>query len=159
MSILRVDDRLIHGQVSVGWVRRLKIKRIVLANDAVAEDPLERRLYEQAVPAGVEVEILPLKAVAGFLASNSDPNSTMVLVKELKDALKLLQYGIEVEAINIGGLHFQPGKRPITPYIHVDSQDLECMRKILEYGVRLEGREVPDGPMVDLGALLWRWSR
>lgn len=151
--IFRVDDRLIHGQVTAGWVRPLGIERIVLVNDTVALDEWERETYSLAVPAGVKTVILSISEGIEFLKNTNDKKKTMVVVTSLKDTVELLEGGIMIKKIHIGGLHFETGRRCIAPYICFNGNDGQYLKKIAERGIKIEGREIPGGPSLDIVAL------
>ncbi|MEO0092000.1 MAG: PTS sugar transporter subunit IIB [candidate division WOR-3 bacterium] len=152
--IIRVDDRLIHGQVTAGWIRPLAIERIVLANDTVANDEWEREIYTLAVPPEIELKIETIEKTIDLLKNSQDNKKTMVLVNSLKDALRIVEGGISVEKLNIGGLHYQEGKKAFANYIFLSDEDVEYAKRIIDYGVKLEGREIPGAPVINLNELI-----
>lgn len=152
--IIRVDDRLIHGQVTAGWVRPLGIERIVLANDAVATDTWQKEIYSLAVPAEIEVKIFIVTEAIEYLKMINDKKKTIVVINSLKDALAIVKSGIKVAKLNIGGLHFEVGKRPFATYIFLSDEDIKCAKEIIDLGVSLEGREIPGSPMINLDNLI-----
>jgi PTS system mannose-specific IIB component len=154
--IFRVDDRLIHGQVTAGWVRPLGIERIVLVNNEVAADEWERESYSLAVPAGVKTVILSVTEGIEFLKNTNDKKKTMVVVASLKDTVELIVGGIMIKKIHVGGLHFETGRRCIAPYICFNGTDGEFLKKIVDRGIKIEGREIPGGPSLDVWTLFER---
>jgi len=156
--LLRIDDRLIHGQVTAGWVEPLGLERIVLVNDAVAADRVEREIYSAAVPAGVELVVLPVADAVTALKSLAGKR-TMCLVAGAKDALRLVQQGIGVREVNVGGIHGGPGRREFLPYVFLTDEEVAVCRSIAAGGVRLEARMLPGSEAHDLAGLLERESR
>jgi mannose/fructose/N-acetylgalactosamine-specific phosphotransferase system component IIB len=152
--IIRIDDRLIHGQVTAGWVRPLGIERIVLANDAVANDTWQKEIYSMAVPTEIEVKIFVVEQAVEYLKSLNDKKKTMVVINSLKDALAIVKAGIKLLKLNIGGLHFEPGKKSFASYIFLSDDDIKKAKEILESGVTLEGREIPGSPAINLDNLI-----
>ena len=150
MSIVlaRIDDRLIHGQVTVGWSQRLRPDRIVLVNDDVAEDPWQTRVYASSVPPSVEVAVLTVAAAAPLLRGMAAPAAggrAILLTANPGDMLALVRAGVGLSWINIGGLHHVPGKHALLPYVYVDAGDLGVFRELLAHGCALVARQVPGG--------------
>jgi mannose/fructose/N-acetylgalactosamine-specific phosphotransferase system component IIB len=153
--ILRIDDRLVHGQVTAGWVQPLGIDRIVLVNDAVAADEFEREIYAAAVPKGVELTILP---VGGAVPAIRELRArrTMCLVASAVDALRLLEAGLRVEVVNVGGIHGGPGRRRFLPFVSLSAQEEADCRAIVARGASLDARMLPGSDACDLADLLDR---
>lgn len=154
-ALLRIDDRLLHGQVALGWVIALGSKLIVLANDEVAGDAWLAEIYAGAAPADVRIEILTLKETAGRFGEFCDESlAAIVLVKTAEDALDLVEMGAMTETVNVGGMHFEQGKRRLLPYLYVNERDEIALRRLLGLGVKIEAQDVPGGKSHDLAALL-----
>lgn len=151
---MRIDDRLIHGQVTAGWVRPLGIEQIVLANDTVADDEWEREIYTLAVPSEIDVKILKIAEAGEYIKNNQDQKKMIVLVSSVKDALRLAEMDLHINKINIGGLHYENGKRSFTTYIFLSDDDIQYARKLLDLGIILEGREIPGSPSVIINDLI-----
>ncbi len=152
--IVRIDDRLIHGQVTAGWVRPLGIERIILANDQVANDEWEREIYALAVPPEIEAKIVTVNEAVGLLNNMHNEKKTMVLINSLPDALRLLDGGVLIRKINIGGLHYTDGKKSFTSFIFLSDTEIQLARNLLTRGVILEGREIPGSPSINLADIL-----
>jgi PTS system mannose-specific IIB component len=152
--IVRIDDRLIHGQVTAGWVRPLGIERIMLANDQIAQDEWQQEIYTLAVPPEIEVKIAMVSEAVHFLKGWQDGKKTMILINSFKDALHLVEQGVKINKVNVGGLHYEQGKREFTSYIFLSSDDVRDAQQLLGYGVVLEGREIPGGPSIILDSLI-----
>ncbi len=146
--IIRIDDRLIHGQVTAGWVRPLGIEQIILANDLVASDEWERNLYTLAVPPEVVIKIFSITDAVEFIKNYTNNKKTMMLINSLYDALKIVESGIKVSKINIGGLHFGASKKQLATYIFFSDDDINYSKKIIANGVILEGYEIPGSPKI-----------
>ncbi|MFO7654380.1 MAG: PTS sugar transporter subunit IIB [Candidatus Krumholzibacteriia bacterium] len=146
--LARIDDRLIHGQVTVGWSQHLRPERIVLANDVVAGDDWQRRVYASSVPPSIEVAVITV-AEAGFLLRPADRNGggarTILLTAAPEDMLALVRAGVDLSRVNVGGMHHQPGKHALLPYVYVGDTDLEVFRSLLRSGCHLVAQQVPGG--------------
>jgi mannose/fructose/N-acetylgalactosamine-specific phosphotransferase system component IIB len=139
----RVDDRLIHGQVVLGWGQRLSPRRIWVVDDRAASDAWERDLLRSAVP-DVQVLVCAVNEAAAAHASEAaTPGSAFLLVRSLATALALVEAGARISAFNLGGLHFAPGKEKINDYIYLDPGDREAARALLARGIALSVQDVP----------------
>ena len=154
-ALTRIDDRLLHGQVSMGWAPALGSKLIVISNDKVAGDRWLSGIYTDAAPQGVRLQVLTLKETADRFAELSDESlAVIVLVKTPADAVLLWEMGARPDAVNVGGMHFAEGKRRLLPYLFVDDEDVRALRRLMDWGVTVEAQDLPGGGRHDLGALL-----
>ena len=150
----RVDDRLIHGQVVIAYGTRLHPKRIWVADDAAAASPWERSLLLSAAP-GVEVRVVTVaEAAAAYAAEAGETGGAFLLVRDLAAALALVEAGAAVPSLNLGGLHYAPGKSKVNEYIYLDDQDRNTARALLERGVTLDVQDVPATRLQSLRALV-----
>lgn len=152
--LYRVDERLIHGQVIVGWGNRLKPDQIVLANDQVASNPWERELYLACVPPEIKTVILTVDEAALLISKDQcQPEKTFVLVDSPADILRMLQQGVKIKSVNVGGIHSKPGRKKILPYLFLSPQEISAFKSIISSGVECECRDVPLAEKHDLSSL------
>ena len=154
MSVVlaRIDDRLIHGQVIVGWSQKLRPDRIVLANDAVAADSWQSRVYASTVPPHIQIAILSLDDAVDQLVAGEAwaADRNLVLTASPGDMAALVAGGLDHAAINVGGMHFADGKREMLPFVFVDQTDLAALNRLLEMGRELFAQQVPGAGAVTL---------
>jgi mannose/fructose/N-acetylgalactosamine-specific phosphotransferase system component IIB len=159
VELLRIDDRLVHGQVVEGWLKALRINHIVVVSDSVEADETQKALYLLAVPYGVQ---LTFATVAGAAqAWNADlwkEDRALVLVSTPEEALRLFESGAPVKSVNLGGLHFRSGRVQILKGISIDDQDVRALKKLSAGGVVLEARPLPLDEPVDIALYLQRWQ-
>ncbi|MBS1128251.1 MAG: hypothetical protein H6R44_1166 [Nitrospirae bacterium] len=142
--LARIDDRLIHGQVIEGWVNFLKATCILVADDKVAANPLQRSIMEISVPERLKVIIGKVEEICEKVRSSSlDAERAILLFSNPVDVVRCLKAGLSFPKINLGGLHFVPGKRKIMDVLAVDDADLEALQDILRQGVKVEIQTVP----------------
>jgi mannose/fructose/sorbose-specific phosphotransferase system IIB component len=142
IQLIRIDDRLIHGQVVVGWSKSLNIQRLVVVNDAIAKNAMQRTLMEMAVPSNLRVSFFTVEeAVAA--AAGSDPERALVLFSTPSDLLSYVDKGGRAVSVNVGGLHFTEGRRQVCKVVCVTSEDVEAFRKLRQKGIEMEIRAVP----------------
>ena len=150
VALLRVDDRLIHGQVATAWLSSLGSRRIVVASDSVAKDELRKRVVALTAPKNVEVTILDLegavKALTGPLSSETV--KVMVLCTTPQEALYLVKAGIGITTVNvgnvggIGNMQGAKGKKQIFKSIAVGEEDVKAFQEMHDLGVKCDVRGV-----------------
>jgi mannose/fructose/N-acetylgalactosamine-specific phosphotransferase system component IIB len=144
--LARIDDRYIHGQVTVGWSERLRPHRIILASNSIAADAWQSRVYASSVPPSVTVSVLSLaRAAAALRGEEVAGDRTIVLTGSPAEMSDLHHLGAPLGPINIGGLHFGPGKVEMLPFVFLDRRDLDALRRLLGSGTTLTAQQVPGG--------------
>ena len=144
LTLFRIDDRLIHAQVVVGWGRKLRPDRIILADDRVAAEDWERELYSSAAEPDFKATVLTLaEAVEQVGGGVFDSEKVFLLVRGPSEALQMLDMGMEATEINVGGLHFREGREKITDNVWVDEDERRLLRDIAKRGITLEARALP----------------
>jgi len=144
--ILRIDDRLIHGQVIVGWGEKLKLRRIILASDRVAHDEMLAELYSSLIPPEIEARVLEIGHAAELLELQPLAGKQMVVVENIPDAVTLLESGMKTSMIIIGGLHFIEGSKRVLSYVFFDEARKEHCRRLLDQGVPVVCQDLPSNP-------------
>jgi len=150
--LARVDDRLIHGQVTVGWCQQLQPDRLLLANNAIAADAWQCRVYASSVPPRIQVSILSVAEAVNLLkGSEAEQEKVMVLTGSLPEMVDLVRLGAPITRVNLGGIHFAPGKRELYPFVYLDDLDLRALCRLAELGVDVFAQQVPGGREHGLG--------
>jgi mannose/fructose/N-acetylgalactosamine-specific phosphotransferase system component IIB len=150
----RVDDRLIHGQVVVAWGNHLAPRRIWVVDDVSAANAWERDLLASTGPPGVEIKVVSVaQAIESYRSEAEATGPAFLLLRDLKTALALAEAGLALHTLNLGGLHYAPGKSKINEYVYLDEADRERARRLIAYGVLLEVQDVPASRSVPLAAL------
>jgi len=154
--LLRVDERLIHGQVVVGWGGPLHIDRFVVVDDAIAASAWEQELYCLGVPAEMEASFASVDQARGQVAEWRDGTKrVIVLVRDVGTALRLAEGGLlEGVEINLGGIHHAEGRRAVLPYLHLGDGDGDALRRIAATGAKVSARDLPASRKVPLDELL-----
>ncbi len=159
IEVLRIDDRLIHGQVVEGWISKLDIAAIWVANERIAGDFLQKTLMEMAVPSRIELFVGDIPEVLQkYNSENVKNKKIMILVDSPKDAFLLIDGGLQIESINVGGMHFSDGKIQILEFMSIDVQDLEYFRAISNKNIKIEGRPLPDFEKIDIMKKIMRFE-
>ena len=147
LCLVRIDDRLIHGQVVLGWARALKPDRIVVANDRVAESSWERRVYTTSVPGHLKVSFLGLEETARQLLNNLFKKETVLILFETPaDVRAVVEKGVSFEEVNVGGIHYRQGAAELLPYVFLTDEDRGDLRELVKRNVRLSAQDIPGNP-------------
>ena len=153
--LFRVDERLIHGQVVVGWGGPLHADRIVVVDDALAASAWEQELYCLGVPPEIEARFVSVQgardAFAGWAGVG---HRTIVLVRDVATARRLAEHGLlrGVE-VNLGGVHHAAGRTALLPYLHLTGEEMESLREIGASGATVTARDLPANRGVSLEEL------
>jgi len=153
LVLARVDERLLHGQVSAGWVPILGVRRILVADDALAADDWERDLVASAAPPGIEVEIRSL-ADAVLRLREADEERALLLVRNPRGMLALVQAGAPITAVNLGGLHYHEGARRFLDYVFLTPEDIEALEGLVRNHVHVKAQDLPGHPGIEIDRLL-----
>lgn len=141
---MRIDNRLIHGQVTVSWVGSIGADHLLVVNDEVAEDPIQKQMLPMAARR-VKTSVLSIDEAVEYIEKAQDREKIMIIAKFPLDALKLLERGIKPLEINVGNQAPLPGTKykMVTKSIAVTPEDAEIYRKIESMGYKLTSRMMP----------------
>lgn len=154
-SIIRIDDRLIHGQVIVGWGSFLNPDLIIVGNDEIANVEIEQELCRSIMPPTIEIKFMTLEETArALLMEQFETRRYILLIESPDDALKILNKGVKLKSINIGGIHFKSGAEQYLTYVYLNKSEKACLKEILKKGVELECRDLPQSKKIFLKELL-----
>jgi mannose/fructose/N-acetylgalactosamine-specific phosphotransferase system component IIB len=144
VQLFRIDDRLIHGQVVIGWVKYLKSKRIILCDDDVVQTEWEKELYLSCVPGHLEAIVFNLNEAAAYLLNKLQQNNkTIVLVKSPIVLAKLVDTGYIPKQVNLGGVHFAENRKKVLPYLFLSPSEIECIKSLQNKGICLYCQDIP----------------
>jgi mannose/fructose/N-acetylgalactosamine-specific phosphotransferase system component IIB len=155
LLLARIDDRLIHGQVAHGWGRPLGATFLAIVSDTLRASPADAELYLMAAPEGAEARVVSVEEALGpEFRRQVESNRSLLLFPGPEEALRLSIGGFPLSEVNVGGLHFAPGRRELLPYVYLDEADAERLRRLAARGVKLVARDLPSNPAHDLAPLL-----
>lgn len=138
IALVRVDGRLIHGQVTVGYTRRYGIDLIVIANDYLAGSSFEKSLMKMAAPAGVDIDVISIEETANKIREDKfGGNKTLLLVKSPVDLVKLIDEGCQFDEVNVGGVINEGAKIKLTKEVIATEEELTAWKKLNDSGVKM----------------------
>ncbi|MBF0818267.1 PTS system mannose/fructose/N-acetylgalactosamine-transporter subunit IIB [Streptococcus acidominimus] len=151
----RIDGRLIHGQVANLWTTKLNISRIMVVDDEVVNNDIEKSGLKLACPAGVKLSILPVeKAAANILAGKYDSQRLLIVAKRPAPFLGLVERGVELPELNVGNMSQSPETRSVTRSVNVLEEDIKDFDELNAKGVKLIHQMVPGDTAKDFLPLL-----
>jgi PTS system mannose-specific IIB component len=153
---MRIDNRLIHGQVTVKWVGAVGADHLIVTNDDVAKDEIQRMILPQAAR-GVKTSILGVDDTLRYCEGPAAANEKIMLIAKLpSDALRLLQGGLKPQEINVGNQAPVPATKftMVTRSIAVTADDARVYREIAGMGTPLHSKMMPTDKPVDFLGLL-----
>jgi len=142
--LIRVDNRLIHGQILEGWMPFTKATMIVVADNLAASNSFQKRVMEIAVPAEVKLKVEGVEdAVLDLKEDKFHDEKIMVIFSRLQDLVAAVRKGMFCSSINLGNLIYTSGKRQVTPSIALNDNDVDDLEALLRNGVHIDVRGVP----------------
>jgi len=155
VDLYRVDDRLIHGQVVVGWGQPLNVRLIILVDNDVACCDWEQDLYRMGVPPEMELRFADVAtAVHDHQSYVKDPRHSIVLTGDVATMRALVSEIKPARGVNIGGLHHRPGRSPKLRYVFLSPDEETELRELMASGVKVTAQDVPSARAVPLEELL-----
>jgi PTS system mannose-specific IIB component len=148
--LVRIDNRLIHGQIIEAWLPYTGARTLIVANDELAHDVLQQEIMSLAIPQTVNSSFVVVEDVAQTLAqslTDDDGTETLVLFSSCVDARRAFDSGFSFTVLNIGNVHYKPGKRQVSPSVALSDEDESCLRHLSRKGVELDFRCVPNDPI------------
>ncbi len=146
IALVRIDDRLLHGQVAIGWTAAVNANVILVVNDEVHGDRLKATAMDLAKPNNVTLYIRSVGESGEIVRkfAGSQKSNVIVVVKNTADALELVRTsGGAIREVNVGGLRGAAGKRKLTELVAVGDSDLENFREMEKLGAAIEFRMLP----------------
>lgn len=151
MVWVRIDNRLVHGQIIEAWLPYTDARILVVGNDELAKDELRQQIMSIAIPLGIEIVFLEVVLVGRYLAEKKlQDKNVLVLFADCRDASRSRQAGLDYSCLNLGNLHYGPGKRQLCQHIALSKDDEACLDVLRAEGVAIDYRCIPSDP-ADIG--------
>ncbi len=144
MGLIRIDDRLIHGQVIAVWCKQRRFTRIVIVDDGVAADAFMQEVLHLAAPPNLQVNVFSVEdGVKALNEDTPDRGTTMVLLKSPQAAKRLYDGGLKYNALNVGGIGSTPGRKNVFKNIAVSENEVIILKYLMDEGVEITLLTVP----------------
>jgi mannose/fructose/N-acetylgalactosamine-specific phosphotransferase system component IIB len=152
--LFRVDDRLVHGQVVIGWGKPLNLGFVALVDDVVAASDWERDLYRMGVPPEIELIFTSAAEAARQLpAWRADARNGLVLTADVATMASLCQLAPQVDRVNLGGVHHKPGRTLRLPYVYLTEEEFRTLEGLRSAGTEVSAQDLPSSQPIPLERL------
>ena len=152
MNILlaRIDDRFIHGQVVTRWVKEYPAERLIVVSDAVAADELRKSLLISVAPSSMTANVVSVdKMIKAYHSPRYEGVSAFLLFEKPRDVLRLIEGGVKIDSVNVGGMRFENDREQVTKSVSVTADDIAAFKALQALGSRQELRQLPSDSAVD----------
>lgn len=155
LELFRIDDRLVHGQVVIGWGLPHALGFLVVVDDEIAAAPWEQELYRMGTPEGMEVRFATVAEAAAALPTyRADPRAGMLLTADIATMSRLVAAAPSVTAVTIGGLHHRADRAPRLRFVFLSSAEETALRALAAGGVAIVAQDVPTSAPIPLETVL-----
>lgn len=160
ISLVRIDNRLLHGQVLETWIPKLGVQEVLVADDEAARSPLARAAMTLCVPSELCVRVEPL-ALTDFAALAASKQRVLVLLRDVPALVEAVHRGlspVHAPKINLGNVHYSAGRKPVSPSVFLTADELGDLTRLAASGFDLEARAIPSDAPAGLDELARRYA-
>ncbi|MXQ72697.1 PTS transporter subunit IIB [Clostridiaceae bacterium DONG20-135] len=151
IKFLRIDDRLIHGQVVVAWIKNYSARRVVIVDDQVVKDEFLIDVMKMVAPSGIELAVIGTDNLQEQLPKfEEDKANTVILVKTPMTAKKLFDNGIAVKKLNVGGMGANPNRKQLYKNVSASIEEIEILEALEKQGIDVYFQATPSDKVVSL---------
>ncbi|XKM14073.1 PTS sugar transporter subunit IIB [Orbaceae bacterium ac157xtp] len=154
INLARIDDRLIHGQVVTTWVKNYDIEQVIIVNDKVAADKVQQSVLTMSAPPGLKIQVFGVQQFIDILKKTEIKRRTMLLFTNSVDVAAVVNGGVALEKLNVGGMRMQDGRKSLSRAVAVTPEEENAFKQLLAKNVVVEVQMVPKDPIVQLKTLL-----
>ncbi|MCI1285394.1 PTS system mannose/fructose/N-acetylgalactosamine-transporter subunit IIB [Companilactobacillus formosensis] len=154
IKFVRIDDRLVHGQVVTTWVKKNDIEQIIIVNDKVMENKVQQSVLKMTAPSGVKIVIFGVEKFIRVYKKNPIKRTTMLIFTNPKDVFECVDNGVEIPYLNVGQMGANEEREKVTAGVALDDEDRKYFRKILDDNVDVQIQMVPNDSITDISKFL-----
>lgn len=154
LEFVRIDDRLIHGQVVAAWLRAYSnVSHIIVVDDKVSVDQFMQQMFKMLVPSGISIEILNVEEAVNTIKSGlSKP--TMIIVKIPDTIKRLVDSGVDISRVNIGGMGMTAGRKKLFQNISSTAEENDIFRQLISRGIIVEIQIIPAAKTINVASII-----
>lgn len=154
--LVRVDSRLLHGQIATAWTKSVNPTRIIVVSDSVAKDDLRKNLIQQAAPSGVKAHVVPVDQMIKLAKDDQHfgGQRALLLFETPEDALRAVEGGVPFDTLNIGSMAHSVGKVQPNKVLAFDQKDIDTFATLKEKGIKFDVRKVPGDSPENMDSIL-----
>ena len=152
---VRIDERLIHGQVAAVWTNTLNATRIMVIDDLAAKDDIQKMALKMACPSSVKLSILSAAKAADRLKNEAYPTDRVfVVLKGPKTVRAVADAGYQFPVVNVGNMSNKFGSTQVKRSVSVTAEDVEAFREMTDRGTKFTAQMVPTEDLIDFMPLI-----
>ncbi|MGL4760566.1 MAG: mannose/fructose/sorbose PTS transporter subunit IIA [Sarcina sp.] len=154
--LVRIDSRLLHGQVATAWSKSTQPTRIIVVSDEVTKDELRKKLIQQAAPPGIKAHVIPINQMIKIAKDNEHfgGQRALLLFESPQDVLRAVEGGVPLKTINVGSMAHSAGKVQPSKVLAFDQNDINTFKKLEEAGLDFDVRKVPNDMKGNMSEIL-----
>ncbi|PAV28375.1 PTS sugar transporter [Virgibacillus profundi] len=158
IELVRIDSRLIHGQVVTKWIKQTSANRIVIIDDSLFADDFMKEVYTMAAPPGIEVNVYSVDfAVDYWKKEKMGKGKLFILFKNVETVYRTIKEGVPINDVQIGGLGGGPGRISVFGPISFDEEDSKMLKELEQEKCHVYLHQVPDESKMELKKALERY--
>ena len=143
IELVRIDDRMLHGQVVSTWLKDYGIEQVLIINDKAANDPIQKSVAGLAAPKEVKVHLFGVDQFIGILKKTPIKRKTMLIFTTSTDVLKLVENGLDISAVNVGGMRYNESRKRLSKAVSVTPEEEEAFKKLIEKDIKVFIQMIP----------------
>ena len=149
LKIVRLDDRLVHGQLINNWCTYENITEIIVVNSEITNNDIRKTFIEMSVPEDINIIFCDVNKALEIYEEECKYENVIIVFGNPFEILEFIEKGGRINSLNIGGMSFKKNKRRVSTTFYIDESELETLKKIASYGIELEIRILPTDKKVD----------
>ena len=140
---VRIDNRLLHGQVVQFWIPYLKVEHLIIADDVAAATPAMASVYRMAVPKRIKLSVVRISALQMLLSQQVEQEKTLVVLSDVFDLARAMMSHFNCNCITLGNVHSAAGRSRITDAVYLSKEELAALVHLMEEGRKIEIQTFP----------------
>ena len=153
--LVRIDSRLLHGQVATGWIPTMHPDRVIVVSDSVAKDEMRKSMIREAAPAGVKAHTVPLNKLVEIAKDPRFGNThALLLFENPEDVLKVIKAGVDIKTVNVGSMSYKVGDVNANNVLSMNQEDVDTFHELAKMGIKYDVRKVPTDKEGNMEAIL-----
>lgn len=149
IKIVRLDDRLVHGQIINNWCTNEEITEIIVVNKEVANNEMRKTFIEMSVPEGINILFCDVFDALNIYEEESQYENLMMVFGNPFEIIEFIENGGKLKSVNIGGMSFKKGRKRLSTAVYVNEEEIKALNKIVEKNIKLEIRILPTDKSID----------
>ncbi|MCR0329147.1 PTS sugar transporter subunit IIB [[Clostridium] innocuum] len=154
IELVRIDDRLIHGQIATTWINNYSIEQVLIINDQILKDKMQQSVISMTAPVNVKVKVFGVDTFIEVYKKTPIHRKTMIILTNSIDAYRLAKGGVNFNILNVGGMRYENGRVKIAKAVSVTQEEREAFEQLIKMGIDVQIQMVPRDELLDIKKIL-----